>query len=52
MYKGDTNINKSILLEKLIEDSEWITRHYDKLRKYEGKIIAVKDKKLYAYQTA
>lgn len=34
------------VLEKLEKDSEWVTAHYDELRKHEDKLIAVKNKKI------
>jgi len=30
----------------LDNDSQWVTENYDKLRKYEGKVIAIKNKKI------
>ena len=33
-------------LEMLGKDSEWVTEHYDELRKHEGKVIAIKNKKI------
>lgn len=34
-------------LEKAAEDSEWVSKNYDELRKkYEGKVFAVKNKKV------
>jgi len=30
----------------LDNDSQWVTENYDKLRKYEGKVIAVKNQKI------
>jgi predicted translin family RNA/ssDNA-binding protein len=37
------------LLREAVEDSEWISRNYDELKKkYEGKIFAVRRKKVVA----
>jgi len=38
--------NETKTLMMLDNDSQWITENYDKLRKYEGKVIAVKNKKI------
>lgn len=35
-------------LERLEEDSVWVTQHYDSLKKYEGKVVAVKNKGIIA----
>ena len=35
-------------LERLEEDSAWVTEHYDSLKKYEGKVVAVKNKNIIA----
>lgn len=35
-------------LQRLEEDSTWVTQHYDSLRKYEGKVVAVKNRKIIA----
>jgi len=45
---AEKNMEKRELkvLETLGEDSRWISEHYDKLRKHEGKVIAVKNKKI------
>jgi len=34
------------LLETLNEDSKWMAEHWDELRKYEGKVIAIKNRKV------
>jgi hypothetical protein len=39
---------KSEEVERLEEDSAWVTQHYEKLRKYEGKVVAVKNKTIIA----
>jgi hypothetical protein len=31
-------------VERFEEDSAWVTEHYENLRKYEGKVVAVKNK--------
>jgi len=38
--------NETKTLMMLDNDSQWITENYDKLRKYEGKVIAVKNQKI------
>ncbi len=38
--------NETTTLKMLDDDSQWVTENYDKLRKYEGKIIAVKNQKI------
>lgn len=38
--------NETTTLEMLDNDSQWVTENYDKLRKYEGKVIAIKNKKI------
>jgi len=38
--------NETNTLEMLDNDSQWVTENYDKLRKYEGKVIAIKNKKI------
>jgi len=38
------NENKTLMM--LDNDSQWVTENYDKLRKYEGKVIAVKNQKI------
>lgn len=35
-------------IQRLEEDSEWVTQHYDNLKKYEGKVIAIKNKSIIA----
>lgn len=35
-------------LERLEEDSAWVTQHYDSLKKFEGKVVAVKNKDIIA----
>ena len=35
-------------LERLEKDSVWVTEQYDSLRKYEGKVIAVKNQTIIA----
>ena len=37
-------------LEKLDQDSIWLNEHYDDFRKYEGKVIAIKEKQIIAVQ--
>ena len=37
-------------LERLDQDSTWLNAHYDDLRRYQGKIIAIKDKRIIAVQ--
>lgn len=34
------------ILENLEKDSEWITVHYDELRKHENKVVAVRNRKI------
>jgi ribosome maturation factor RimP len=41
-------MKKSKDLERLEEDSAWVTQHYDSLKKYQGKIVAVKNKDIIA----
>jgi hypothetical protein len=31
-------------IERFEEDSAWVTQHYENLRKYEGKVVAVKNR--------
>ena len=38
--------NETNTLEMLDNDSQWVTENYDKLRKYQGKVIAIKNKKI------
>jgi hypothetical protein len=38
--------NETKTLMALDDDSQWVTENYDKLRKYEGKVIAIKNKKI------
>ena len=33
-------------LEKLDQDSIWLNEHYNELQKFQGKIIAIKDKQI------
>ena len=35
-------------LERLEKDSVWVTEQYDSLKKYEGKVIAVKNQSIIA----
>jgi len=37
-------------LEKLDRDSIWVNEHYDDFRKYQGKVIAIKDRQVIAVQ--
>jgi hypothetical protein len=41
-------MKKSKDLERLEEDSEWVTQNYDRLKKYQGKVVAVKNKDIIA----
>jgi len=41
-----SEVSETELLERLIEDSKWISENYEELRKYEGKVIAVKNKRI------
>jgi len=34
------------MLEALEADSKWVTDHYDDLKKYENKVIAIKNRKV------
>jgi hypothetical protein len=34
--------------ERLEQDSAWVTENYENLRKYEGKVVAVKNKTIIA----
>jgi len=38
--------NETQTLEILDEDSKWVTENYEELRKYEGKVIAIKNKQI------
>jgi len=38
--------NETKTLMMLDNDSQWVTENYDKLRKYEGKVIAIKNQKI------
>jgi hypothetical protein len=38
--------NETKTLMMLDNDSQWVTENYDKLRKYEGKVIAVKNQEI------
>jgi hypothetical protein len=35
-------------LERLEQDSVWVTQNYDSLRKYQGKVVAIKNKAIIA----
>jgi len=35
-------------LEKLDQDSIWLNEHYNELQKFQGKIIAIRDKQIIA----
>jgi len=37
-------------LEKLDQDSIWLNTHYDDFQKYQGKVIAVKERQIIAVQ--
>lgn len=37
-------------LERLDQDSLWLNAHYDDFQKYQGKIIAIKEKQIIAVQ--
>jgi len=37
-------------LEKLDRDSIWLNEHYDELQRFQGKVIAIKGKKVIAVQ--
>lgn len=37
-------------LERLDQDSIWLNAHYDEFRKYQGKVIAIKEKQIIAVQ--
>lgn len=39
---------KSEELTRLEEDSVWVTKNYENLKKYQGKVIAVKNKSIIA----
>jgi hypothetical protein len=41
-------MKKSKDLERLEEDSAWVTQHYESLKKYQGKVVAVKNKDIIA----
>jgi len=43
---GELRMEESEILKALNEDSKWITENYDALKKYEGKVIAIKNKKI------
>lgn len=39
-------MKESEILKMLDEDSKWITENYEALKKYEGKVIAIKNKRV------
>lgn len=41
-------MKKSKDLERLEADSAWVTQHYDRLEKYQGKVVAIKNKGIIA----
>ena len=40
------NAELRMYLERLDQDSIWLNEHYDDFRKYEGKVIAIKNQKI------